>query len=167
VAPNNSSPLALLPYRFLQLATQCQELATTHPSVPQSPGLAVLLVPGDFSPLRALGGSALPTVLDSKTALGPLSKSENAKFPTRGRKAITCYSAGGTRSPVPSRYTEAHFILHLPAGESCLSHPRAGIPGPPLSGNLLLCWCLEGLPLTVHRDPTLPSETAREPLCPH
>jgi hypothetical protein len=63
------------------------------------------------------------------------SKGKNARFPTEGRKAITCYSAGSTRSPVPPRYTEAQlFTLHL----FC---PRTGIPAPPLSGNLLLCWC--------------------------
>jgi hypothetical protein len=63
------------------------------------------------------------------------------RFPTERRKAITCYSAGNTRSPVSPRYTEAQcFTLHLPTGQSGLSCPRAGIPVPPLSGTLPLCW---------------------------
>jgi hypothetical protein len=58
------------------------------------------------------GGPELSTVPESKRALTPLSKSENTRFPTEGRKAITSYSAGSTRSPVPPRYTEAQcFIL--------------------------------------------------------
>jgi hypothetical protein len=45
-APDDSSPLALLPHRYPQLATQCQEPATTHPCEPQAAGLANLLAPG-------------------------------------------------------------------------------------------------------------------------
>jgi hypothetical protein len=51
-------------------------------------------------------GSALPIVPDSKRALTPLSKSKKARFSFEGRKAMTCYSAGSTRSPVSPRYTE-------------------------------------------------------------
>jgi hypothetical protein len=140
-APDNSSLLALLTNGYPQLATQCQEPTTTHLSEPQALGFATLLVPGGFPPHRAWRPS-LPTVPDNQTALTPPSQSKNARFPTEGRKAITCYSAGGTRSTVSPRYTEAqHFTLCLPTGESYLSCSRAGIPAPPLSGNPLLSWC--------------------------
>jgi hypothetical protein len=83
----------------------------------------------------------LSTVPESKRALTPPSKSENARFPTKGIKAITCYCAGSTRSPVPPRYMGAQcFRRYLPTGKPCLSCPRAGIPALPLSSNLLLCW---------------------------
>jgi hypothetical protein len=96
-----------------------------HLSEPQAPGFAILLVPGGF-PSTERGGPASPLSL---TALAPPSKSDNARFPTEGRKTITCYCTGNTRSPVFSRYTEAqHFTLHLPAGELYFSCPRAGIP---------------------------------------
>jgi hypothetical protein len=36
-----------------------------------------------------------------------------------------------------------------------------------MSGNLLLCWVLRGLPHEVHRDPTFPTATAGEHLHPH
>jgi hypothetical protein len=103
---------------------------------------------------------ALPTVPDSKRALAP-PKSKNAILPTEGQKAITCYSAGSTRSPVTLSYREAqHFTLHLPAGQPCLSCPRDGISAPPLSSNLLLCWCEEACP-------TQCTETQHSPLCLH
>jgi hypothetical protein len=93
------------------------------------------------------GGPALPTVPDRERALSPPSESENARFPTEGRKTITCYSSGSTRSPFPPRYTEAQcFTLHLPTEESCLSCPRSGVPAPPVSGNLLHRWCYEAWP---------------------
>jgi hypothetical protein len=86
-------------------------------------------------------GPALPAVPDSKRAFAPLSKSKNARFPTEGRKTINCYSAGGTRSSVLPRHTEAQcFTLHLLVGELCMYGPRAGIPAPTLSGNPLPCW---------------------------
>jgi hypothetical protein len=75
------------------------------------------------------GDPVLPTVSDSKRALAPPSKSNNTRFPTEGRKAITCYSIGGTKNPVPPRYAEGQqFTLLLPARESCLSCARTGIP---------------------------------------
>jgi hypothetical protein len=95
-APEDSSLLILMP----QLVTQCQEPATTHTSESQAVGLAILLAPGGFLTTEH-GGPALSTVPDSKRALAPLSKSKNTRFPTERKKAITCYSAGSTRSPVP------------------------------------------------------------------
>jgi hypothetical protein len=135
-APDNSSPLDLLTYGYPQLATQCQEPTTTHLSEPQA---LLFCWCQEASLPTEHGNPALPTVPDSKRALLPPSKSKNVRFPTKGKKAITCYSTGSTRSPIPPRYTEDQcFTLHLPAGESCLSCPRAGIPAPPLSGNMLL-----------------------------
>jgi hypothetical protein len=62
------------------------------------------------------------TVTESKRALAAPSKSKIARNLTEGRKAKTCYSSGGHRSPVPPRHMEAHhFILHLLEGESRLS----------------------------------------------
>jgi hypothetical protein len=46
-------------------------------------------------------------VPDSKRALTPPSKNEKARFPSEGKKAITCYTASDTRSPVSLRYTES------------------------------------------------------------
>jgi hypothetical protein len=133
-------PATLLPPRSPQLATQCQEFATTHLSEPKTPGFAILLVPRGFPPHRAWRPS-IPTASDIKRDFAPPSKSENARFPTDGRKVITCYSAGGTRSPVSPKYTKAQrFTLHLPPGDPWLSCPRTGTPGPPMSGNPL-CWC--------------------------
>jgi hypothetical protein len=42
-------------------------------------------------------GPALSTVPNSKKVLASSSKSENTRFPTEGKKVITCYSAGSTR----------------------------------------------------------------------
>jgi hypothetical protein len=113
------------------------------------------------------GGPVLLTVPDSKRALVPPSKSKNTRFPTEGRKAITCYSAGGTRSPIPPSYTEAQcFTLHLPARVTSLL-PKSWNPGSSTewqSATLLVLW---GLTPTVHRDLALPTDTAGEPLCPH
>jgi hypothetical protein len=68
----------------------------------------------------------------------PPSKSENARFPSEGRKGVTCYSASDTRISTSPRCTEAqYFTLCLPAGESHLSCPRA----PPLGNKLLICMC--------------------------
>jgi hypothetical protein len=139
-APDNSSPPALLPHRNLQHAIQCQEPATTHPGEPQAPGFAIFWLQGAFIHTEH-GGPALPTIPDSKRALAPPPKRKNTRFPSEGRKAITCHSAGSTRNPVPPRYTEAQgFTLHLPAGEPHLSCPRTGISDL-LTDNRLLCWC--------------------------
>jgi hypothetical protein len=63
-------------------------------------------------------GPAPLTVPGREKAFTFLSKSENARFSNEGRKAITCYSAGSTRSLAPPRYTEAQpFMLHLLAEE--------------------------------------------------
>jgi hypothetical protein len=140
-APDNSSLPALLPHGKLQFVTQCQEAATTHPSEPQTPDFAICWHQEAFLPTEH-GGSALPTVPDRKRALTALPKNKNAIFHTEGRKAIIFHSAGDTRSPVLPRHTEPQcFSLHLPAEESLVSCPRAGIPAPPLSGNLQLHWC--------------------------
>jgi hypothetical protein len=139
-APDDSSSPVLLPHWNPQLATQCQEPATTHPSEPQAPGFAIFWHQ-EASLLTEHRGPALPTVPDSKRTLAPPPKSKNARFPTEGRKAITCHCRQHHK-PCPPKYTEAqHFMLHLPAEESHLSCPRVGMPAPPLSGNLLLCWC--------------------------
>jgi hypothetical protein len=66
-APDNSSPLALLPHGFTQLVSQCQEPTTTHISEPQAPRFTILLS----------GGPAFPTVPDSKRALALLSGEGN------------------------------------------------------------------------------------------
>jgi hypothetical protein len=93
-------------------------------------------------------------------------KSNKARFPNKWRKAITCYSAGGTRSPVPPRHTEAqHFMPHLPAEETKSWNPNSSIEWQ--SATLLV---VGGLPLhsaqgprTPHCDcrgaPVLPSKT--------
>jgi hypothetical protein len=105
-APDNSSLLALLAHRNPQLATQCQEPATTHQvklrlQALQFIGTRRLPFPQSTEVQHS------PPIPDSKRALTPLPKSKNARFPTKGRKTITCYSAGSTRSPVPPRYIEA------------------------------------------------------------
>jgi hypothetical protein len=106
----------------------------------QATGFAILLVPGGF-PSQSMEAQPSPLSLTAR-ALAPQSKSKNARFRTEDRKAITCYSARGTRSTIPPRYTEAqHFVLHLLTRESNLSCPTAGIPATPLSGNPLLFWC--------------------------
>jgi hypothetical protein len=52
-APENSSPLDLLPQRHPQLATQCHKPTSTHASEHQSPSFTSLLVPRGFPPHRA------------------------------------------------------------------------------------------------------------------
>jgi hypothetical protein len=52
-ALDDPSLLDLLPYKYPQLATQCQEPATTHPSESQAARLPILIVPVGFSPHRA------------------------------------------------------------------------------------------------------------------
>jgi hypothetical protein len=108
---------------------------------PQAPGFAILWCQESSFPTEH-EGTALPIVPDTKRALTPLPKSKNDRFPTEGRKTVTYHSAGGTRSPIPPKYTETQcFMMHLPAEESHLSCPRDGIPATPLSGNPLSCWC--------------------------
>jgi hypothetical protein len=100
-APDDSSPMALLPHGHPTLATQCQEPITTHLREPQAPGFLFCWCPEASLPTEH-GIPALPTVPDSKRALTPPSKSEGARFPTEGRKAVTTYSAGSTRrGPLP------------------------------------------------------------------
>jgi hypothetical protein len=73
-------------------------------------------------------GPTLPTVPDSKRAPAPPLKSENSRFPTEGRKAVSCYSICSTRRPASPRYTKTqHLTLLLSTGEYHLSCPRAGI----------------------------------------
>jgi hypothetical protein len=101
------------------------------------PGIAILLALGNY-PNQRTWRTVLPTVPDRKRALVPPSKSKNAIFPTKGKKAITCCFAGSTRCLVLPRYTETqHFTLHLSGGELGLSSPRAGIQAPPPRGNPL------------------------------
>jgi hypothetical protein len=110
-----------------------------------------LALPWQQQLLWLLEAHALPQVDPrASTTLGTgkastfLLKRENTRFPTEGGKAVTCYSVGGTRRPASPRRSEAqHFPWHQPAGESNLPCLRAGTPAPPLSGNLLLCSCLE------------------------
>jgi hypothetical protein len=71
--------------QFPQLATQCQEPATTHLNETQATGFALLLAPGGFPPQKAWRPLSLRV-----RALATLSKSKNTRFPTEGRKAITC-----------------------------------------------------------------------------
>jgi hypothetical protein len=120
-APDNSSWLALLPHRYPQLATLCHKPKWTP-------------------------GSRLVCWCQSTEAQPPHcpwqqeSPHSSFKEQERAKKATTCYNTGGTRIPISPRYTEAHhFTLHLPAIETHLSCPRAGIPAPPLSNNLLHC----------------------------
>jgi hypothetical protein len=111
------------------------------------------------------GGLALPTVSDISRLFIPPSKNGNTRFPTEGRKGITCHSAGITRRPVSPKYTEAqHFTLHLPIGQPHLSHLKAAIPALPLSGNPLLC-CYPA-PHCSQRF-SIPHCDCRKPLCPH
>jgi hypothetical protein len=141
VVPDDSSPWALLPLRYLQLATQCQE---PPPHIQVNHRLQALLICcyQDTSLLTDHRGPELPTISDIKRAFATQPKSKNATFPTEGRKAKTCYNPGNTRSSVPPRHTEAQdFILHLPAGQLYLSCPRVVIPAPSLNGNPLHCWC--------------------------
>jgi hypothetical protein len=96
-----------------QLAIQCQHPATTHPSEPQAPGFAIFWHQKASLPTEHRC-PALPTVPDSKRALTPPPKSKNTRFPTEGRKVITCHTAGGTRSPVPTKHTEAQHFTPSP-----------------------------------------------------
>jgi hypothetical protein len=92
-----------------------------NPSSPTEWQSATLQLSGGQSP-KVHRGPAVLTVPDSERALAPLLKSKNAKFPTARRKGVTCYSAGGMRSPASPRYTEAqHFTMHFPAKESHFS----------------------------------------------
>jgi hypothetical protein len=134
--PNSSRPrgLAACGHQTIHLLVCCHmdtlNLLLSARSLPPhtqvNPRLHALLVPGGFPPHRA-GGQALPTVPDSKRALAPLLKRKSTRFPTEGRKAplILC------RQHWKPCFLKVHstFTLRLPAGESCLSCPSAGIPG--------------------------------------
>jgi hypothetical protein len=94
--------------------------------------------------LKVHRSPALCTVLDRWRVSMSLSKRENVRSPTEGRKAVTCYSVDGTRRPASPKCTEAqHFPPHWPAGESISPYLRAGTLTPPLSGSPLLCSCQE------------------------
>jgi hypothetical protein len=65
--------------------------------------------------------SALPTMPDHRVVPAHTLKSENSRLPAEGKKAVICYSLGGSRRPASSSCKEAqYFPLHLPAGEPCL-----------------------------------------------
>jgi hypothetical protein len=102
---------------------------------------------------------------NGRTPASPL-KSENTRFPTEGRTAVTCYSVGGTRRPASPRCSEVqHFPPCLPAGEPNLSCWRSGILAPPLSGNPLFCSYEEACLPRCPALPTVPdSERAPAPL---
>jgi hypothetical protein len=126
---------------------------------------ATLQVTGGLPP-KVHRGSALPTVPDNRRGPVPMLKSESVRFPTEGRKTVTCYSVGSTRRPASPRCTEAQrFPWHLPAGEShllCKSwNPSSstewysatlGVPG--------------SLTPTVHRCPVLPLLPQENPYSP-
>jgi hypothetical protein len=68
----------------------------------------------------------VPTMSKDARDSTSLLKNENANFPTERRKAVTCYSVGGTRRP---RFSEAqHFLLHQPAGVSLQSQSKSCNP---------------------------------------
>jgi hypothetical protein len=63
----------------------------------------------------------LYTMLDHRRALVSPLKTKNTSFPSEERKAIICYSVGGTRKLASPSCSEAHhFPLHLPSGDSNL-----------------------------------------------
>jgi hypothetical protein len=164
--PDNSSLLALLPHRYPQLATQCQELATTHLSEPQVQALLFCWhqeAPG--SP-QSMETPALPTVPDSKRAPTPPSKIEKAIFPTEGRKAITCYFAGCTKALFPQEHRSPVLHAALPCRRvtSLLSKSWDSSSSTEWPSATLLV--LEGQPLTAHRDPALHCNCRRVPV-PH
>jgi hypothetical protein len=98
---------APLPHGNPQLATQCQEPATTHPSDPHALGFTIFWHQKASFPTEHRG-PALPTVSESKRALALLPKIKNARFPTEGRKAGTLRAAPealflqGTQTPCTS-----------------------------------------------------------------
>jgi hypothetical protein len=98
-APDNSSLLALLPSCYPQLAIQWQDPTTTHLREPHAPIIHSAGTRRLSSP-QTTETSALPTVPDIKRALAPPSKGKSARFPTERKKAVTRYSADGTRNPV-------------------------------------------------------------------
>jgi hypothetical protein len=103
-------------------------------------------------------GPVLPTVSNHGRAPTNLLKSENAGFPTEGRKAVTCYSMRSTR-----RYTESQeFPQCLLAGGSSLPCLRAWNPSSSAEWYSSTLRVLGGLPPTVHRGPVFPTMTARE-----
>jgi hypothetical protein len=84
-------------------------------------------------------------------------KSKNTKFPTEGRKAVTCYSVGGTRKPASPRSSEAHAYLQ----ENLIS-PKSWNPSSSTEWQSTTLQMLGGFTTTVHRDPELPGMTAGE-----
>jgi hypothetical protein len=54
-----------------------------------------------------------PLFLTVREPSFPHQRARTARFPTEGKKAITSYSVGITRSPVPSRYTKAQIFTLL------------------------------------------------------
>jgi hypothetical protein len=84
--PDDSSPPALLPHGYSQLATQCQKPATIHPSESQAPGLVNLLVPGGFPSHRALRPSTPPLSLTAREPLLPPRRARIPDSPPKGGK---------------------------------------------------------------------------------
>jgi hypothetical protein len=70
-APDNSSPPALQPHRNPQLATQCQEPATTHSSEPQAPGSAIF----------SLQETSLPKSMEAQLSPPSLTAKEPVRLP--------------------------------------------------------------------------------------
>jgi hypothetical protein len=83
---DDSSLQALLPYRYPQLATQCQELATTHLSELQAQALLFCWCQ-EASHLTEHGGPALPIVSDNWKLLLPHQSERMPDSPLRTGKS--------------------------------------------------------------------------------
>jgi hypothetical protein len=87
-APDDSSPLTLLPHRSPQFVIQWQETATTHPTETQALGFGIFWCQEAFISTKH-GGPALPTIGDSREPSLP------------HERARTCPSSGSTRILFP------------------------------------------------------------------
>jgi hypothetical protein len=109
-------------------------------------------------PFKVQRSPVLTTMLDSWRAPISLSKSENARFPTEGRKAVICYSVDSTRRPTSPKCTEAqHFPPHLPTRrvQSLLSKSWNSSSSTESQSTTLQI--PGGWPPKVHRGPALPT----------
>jgi hypothetical protein len=159
-APDDSSPLALLPHGYPQLATQCQEPTTTHISDPHASGFAILLV-------TEHGGPALPTVPDSKSHSSCI-KEQECQISPRGEESynlLLCRWHQKPRFPNVHRSPALHAAPPCRRAMSLLS--KRWNPSSSTEWQSATLLVLEGLPPTEHRDPVLPTVTAGEPLYSH
>jgi hypothetical protein len=145
----------------------CYSVPGAHYHTPKEPGFAILLAKR-LPSQQSMGGQHFPLSLTAREPLLSHQRARTPDSPTEGRKAVTCYSASGTRSPVSPKVHRSPVLHTAPLCRTATSLlSKSWNPSSSIGWQSATLLVLEGLPLTVHKDPALPTVTAGEPLHPY